>query len=504
MAQSTPQTLDLSPLSSRKYIVVSDTDGHGIALAAAYLRSLINAGVPEEDIAVVQHFTVKPDEPATTARGDVAKMLEMIADAMPEGARVIMTDIPVPEGREEPFVRALVKLAEKAGDVLVIDHIDHSKVYARLLETLPQDLRTKLIELTRSKKLTIEWEDNAMAMFTRAIVTTPFDTELFDLAVLGAIMDSDYASLLSTGQALANVVIEALKARGVDPETLTRIKPPTIDEIRSRYHYIVALDSYIKFGMKPDVLSKVQTDVVAIGNTAFKSVYLAKVGVSKLTEEAMQVSKVPSPEEVMKDTEVLDNVAVYKKIAPPGQGFKYASLIDAATDVPVIIVPATVGKGVRVLIVAPESFDLATSPKAKSMLVALKDKIFRWLVEKGYSDPQRDVPRGAAAYSIGLSKVQSDEDHIRAAVELAQHLDKMVRQEDIEAALKKMVKSELEGFIPEPAFRALVAKMVADAVNVATTKIARDVSRLEERLEKLEKAFEAIAKHLGAREPATA
>jgi len=464
--------LDLSKVKGRKFVIVADTDGHGISLAAAYIMALSRI-VPEDYIALVQHFDVKG--PATAARGNIPALISMLADHVDPDAVVIMLDVPVDERRVQEHFEALRKLAQRVRRIRIVDHLTHSKVYAHLAPILSRYPELQKVEFIL--------KSTTPDTFVEPLLFCP-TPEMFDLATLGTIMDMDMASIRS---GVLDTLAEIVRTAGAEKE----VYAPSIDAIRRSYNAIVALDTLLKFGR--DKIQVPDTKIAVIGNMAPVTVWLLKTGVGNALRKALELYKVPKPEEVVKDVEVVEDiVAVYKKIAPKGQGFKYAALIDAAVATPVtLVVTEGFQPDKKILIVVPDSFT-ERSAEARRFTVAIKNELFKLLKEKGISGDE-DQPRGAEAFAIGIRSDRVDE-----AINLA--TDYIVKKWVKEHYIERIVQEELTVLVADKALATSTARLVERSVHSSLEEVKQAVARLEEMLENLATRLPARPTREGKRE----
>ncbi len=419
-------------LSGRRYVIVADTDGHGVTLGAAVLRALLSS-VPEDQIAVISHFD--PKGPATTARGDVTALIRQIAASIPQGSTVYFLDVPIKIDDAPNQIAAIMDLSTKA-KVVIIDHATHSSLYAGMpaLTSSELDLRLKI---------------NAMDTFTDALLQSP-SLEVYDLAVAGAVMDMDLESFRGgTASTLASIVSAAGEAD---------VKVPTVDDVKANYPAFKALDDFIKRGKV-----HVDTGALLVGNMAPKVAYFASKPLSEIFTEALQQFPTPDLDAIAADTEVVDGIiARYRPVVPRGQGFKYASLVDATSDAPVnLVVSEGFDPSKLIVIVTHESFN-ADAPQAASFTRHVRDLLYDKLRAAGISGDD-DFPRGDSAFSLGIAADRVDEALTIIADAIKSEYTKYFK----EKILERVVAEEFTVLTADPALAASMARIVSEAVRTA-------------------------------------
>lgn len=423
--------MDLTPVQTRRFIVVSDTDLHGVSLGAALLSVL-----PEEDVAVVSHFD--PRGPATTARGDLPAFYKQLAAAITSGATIYAADVPLKLGAEKETVAALQELAKKARIVYIDHHIEVLKSFRGA--RIPAEFRIYA---------------DAFSTYLPALMSAVIAGDdakarhIFDLAVLGMVSDMDLEAL-----PVAQRVASALG-----------YEVPTLEQIRQNYHVIVAIDSMVKAPQKPQA----ETDAALIGNMANVVAYLAKKPMSEVASEALQRFPTPSPSEVAKDAEVIGGVvALYRKLAPVGQGAKYAALLEAASDTPIAVVAAPVPRVSEYVVVigfANAFLGSEVVADVQQLLQEAKEQIINELKERGLTKDEWLRPGPGFAIPVDAKRW---EEALRL---IAERLAALYAQKHREKIAAQIVRDELTVLVADEKLAATVARIVEATVNAAVDKI---------------------------------
>jgi len=423
--------LDLSPVRSRPLVVVADTDLHGVSLGAALYRAIMATG--EENIAVVSHFD--PRGPATTARGDLPAMIRELAANVSDGATVYFADVPLKIGAEAETVAALTELAKKASIVYIDHHVEVLKHFAG--KQLPHaDFR-----------IYADAFSTYLPPLLSLLVAGDVDAakHVFDLALLGTVADMDLEAL-PIAQKIAPII---------------GAEVPTLEQIRSNYHVIVAIDAMIKAPQKPSV----ESDAAIIGNMATVIPYLAKKSMDEIAQEALQKFPTPTPAEVAKDAETVGGVvALYRKLAPMGQAYKYAALLEAAVDTPIVMTAAPVPRIQEyvVMVAVPNAF-LGSDVVAEvnKFLGEVKDKVVEELLQRGLT--RREWIRPMPSFSIPVDAGRWEE----ALRLVAERLAALYAEKHREKIAAQIATEELTVLVADRKLAASVARIVEAAVREA-------------------------------------
>ncbi len=427
--------LDLTPVKTRPVVIVSDTDLHGVSLGAALYKAVEPMG--EENIAVVSHFD--PKGPATTARGDLPALLRQLAGNVTEQHTVYFADVPLKIGAEQETVTALAELAKKARVVYIDHHIEVLKHFAG-----------KQIPRVDFRIYADAFSTYLPALMSVVIAGRDADARhIFDLAVLGLVADVDLAALPVAQQVAAALGFEV----------------PTLEQIRQNYHVVAAIDAMVKSPQKPNA----ETDAALVGNMASVVAYLAKKPLSEVASEALQKFPTPEPKEVARDAEIVgDAVAVYKKLAPLGQGAKYAALLEAALDVPIVVVAAPVPRVQEYVVVmafANAFLGSKVTAEVSKLLSEAKEPIVKELKERKLTKDEWIRPTPGFSVPVDASKV---EEALRL---VAERLASLYAQKQREKIAAQVAREELTVLVADEKLAASVARIVEAAVNAAAQKV---------------------------------
>lgn len=431
--------MDLSPIRTRPIVVVADTDLHGVALAAALVKALA-ATAGEENLAILSHFD--PRGPASTPRGDLPALIKQLAAAVTSEHSIYFADVALKIGAEKATVEALAELASRAARIVYIDH--HVEVVRHFAEA---GIKLPGIDY----RIYADAFSTYMPALMTAVAVGDMEAarHIYDLAVLGLVADLDLEALPVAQKIGASLGFET----------------PSMDEIRRNYHVVVAIDSVIKSPRKPTV----ETDVALVGNMAAAAAWLAKKPLAEIAQEALQIAPTPEPAEVAKESELVKGiVAVYKKQAPVGQGFKYAALLEAATDAPIVLVAAPVPKVTEyvVLLAAPNAF-LGTeiTTDVQRLLSEVKESVIRELKERGFT--RDEWIRPGPSFAIPVDSKRWEE----ALGMVAERLAALWAEKRREKFAAEVAKEELTILVADEKLAASVARIVEAAVEAAVKRV---------------------------------
>jgi len=428
-----------------KMTFICDTDLHGSSLCTAGAYTVMSLGVRPQDIAIISHFAVG-NEISTTGRGNVEQLLEEVLARRPK--KLFLLDVPA---KSQRFVELIAEGSKKI-PITIIDDVGHWLNYIQYLWTLDFDPNNLRLQLSTSVT------DGYLHFMT----ISP-SRKVYEMALLGVLSENKFEELPKLG------ILKAMV-----PQEEGELPLPTLNFVKNYfYKVLVSVDSYMKFGKRfaPSL------PITMIGNTAPKVVYLVETPLEKVIEQAVSEFPVPSDEEL--EYEVREFVAVLKKEAPRGQGFKYASLLATKVDTPFVITTAEgFEKNKKVIIIAPNSFQFAEDGGiAASIIRSASKELHKMLMEKGYST-QDDYPRGDAAVSIGVFS-EKLQDAVKLVVEVLNA--EYVRQRvDVYAA--KIAENVIKLVVLEEHVAAAFGVAVRESVNAAIkhiTEILRNVIREE-------------------------
>ena len=446
-------------MGAKKVVIVSDTDGHGVSLAAAYLAAALDTGYAPGDVAVISHFD--PRGPSTSGRGDIAAVINVLSEwaAQHPGATVYFLDVPLAHGKEAEIMAALSRLKDSA-HVVWVDHVGHSEHYAGA-------------PLPGTSNIDFRLVNGTIETFTPAVVADPAP-KLLELALFGTASDMALTELPPRGTGadrLAGLVMAASEANREAVEKL--LEEFSVPKIRENYNLFSALDAALKFGRLQPSLG-----VEAVGNMAGKAVALAEGGLHVLVEAAKPfLDKLPTMDEVRENVEQRGAVAVLKMEAPKGQVFKFAGLAAAASSAPVVLAYGEgFQPGKKIIVVANNVFEAGGD--VENALRELKGEVFQRLVQAGISDPQTDFPRGDAAFSLGVKA-----DRLGDAIDIVvKAVNDALPQASVSAAAKQFMEEKLAVMVPDPVARAALVGAIEEALRMFTAPIYERLSRIESAL----------------------
>jgi len=246
----------------------------------------------------------------------------------------------------------------------------------------------------------------------------------------------------------------------------TEIPPLTIEKVRENMTSFVAFDTYLKFGrdwQAPQEFTNLW------GNMAAKIAVMATTPIAELYAKAQQFAKLPSVEEIRKNTEVNGFVAVVRVEAPKGGVFNYAKLAQAAMSVP-IVVTHSVGfqPDKKVIVAAPNVFEADTAPLAEEAIKKAVTEAYEEFKAKGWSDEQ-DFPRGAGALTLGVKA-----EHIEAAIQrLVELLNHQFVELDRAKFAAQLARAEILALVADEALASTLASVIEKAVRAAAEEAAR-------------------------------
>ena len=443
----------IKSLKDVEYIILCDTDGHGLTLGASFLRGLEGV-VDESKVAIISHFSPKPTEPSTSARGDVIAVLNALVEYAKSSKvkpTIYILDIPIKEDRPQEHIKTLLELSNYA-NVIVVDKVTHSRYF-------------KGVPLVGIEKIDLRLKSTVFETFLDSVIAKP-DTQTYDLAVLGTIFDGEINVFRSD--------LVEVYSRIVREATESPVEVPSVDSIKRNYNLIVALDSLLKFGK----LEVPQTNLKLIGNSSHKVLILSRTPLKELFKRALEQFPIPSVEEVGKKVKLERNVALFEEVAQRGMGFKLASLVSAKFDNPIAIVPSvgfTPDK--KVLIIAPNMF-AENYESLVSFVQGIKDMMFEEFKRRGISE-EADFPRGDRAFSIGVKS-----DRLEEAIKLA---TEMVNAEYEKYFKKKLdiVRSEFTAIFGDKALASSLVRSFEAILKQATSDFEDRLKTLENKIDKL-------------------
>ena len=387
------------------YVLVGDTDAHGITLTAAVALALLSENVPASQIIIHNNFSTRPDQPATTTRGGIIRYLDMLITNI-KASRVkpivYMLDIPAPidENQFAAFTSKIIELAKVAVKIVYIDTASHGNNKRLESEILSRRARNIIFYLTHSvpetylpavlnaQRKLVAWGPIAEKQ-KRALIN------MYLLALIGSILDMDLDNIDDI-----NMIYYMLEESGI-----RGIKPVTIEDVRQHLHEFLAFDNYLKFGKDWDTFRVLPFRVW--GNMARKVAVLASHPVTAIYQRAVKQVKMPTVSEIKSKTKIQDYVAVVDEEAPRGHIFNYSKLAQAAVNAPAII---TYGPGFqpgkKVITVTANMFEPNTIRTATNVIDSVVPQIYDVFKQKGWSDDQ-DYPRGGpGAKTLGVNEKQ--------------------------------------------------------------------------------------------------
>jgi len=362
-----------------KMTFICDTDLHGSTLCATGAHTAMGLGVRPQDIAIISHFAVG-NEISTTGRGNVEQLLEEVLARRPK--KLFLLDVPA---KSQRFVE-LVAEATKRFPVTVVDDVAHWRQYIPYLWTL--DFNPSNLNL----RLSTSVSDNYLYF-----MTVKPSRKAYEMAMLGVISENKFEELAK---------LDSLRV--MVPQEEGELPLPNLDFVQRNYGVFVAVDSLVKFGKG----FTTNLPVTLIGNSAAKVAYFVETPLEAIIERA--VKEFPPPTISEQDYEIREFVALLRREARRGQGFKEASMLSSVTNVPFAVVVAEgFEPGKKIIIIAPNNF--VDDGTAASIIRSTAKKLHGMLVERGLSTPN-DYPRGDAAVSIGVSG-EKLQDAVRLIVE---------------------------------------------------------------------------------------
>ena len=346
--------------------------------------------------------------------------------------------MPLKLGAEKETVAALQELAKKARIVYIDHHVE-------------------VLRHFKAARLPVEFRiyADAFSTYLPALMTAVLAGDeqktrhIFDLAILGMVSDMDLEALPVAQKVAAALGFEV----------------PTLEQVRQNYHVVVAIDAMIKAPQKPQA----ETDATLIGNMSPVVAYLAKKSMAEVAQEALQRFPTPAPAEVARDAEVVGGaVMVYKKLAPTGQGAKYAALLEAASDTPIVVVAAPVPRVSEYVVVIGFANAFLGSEAVvdiTKLLQEAKEQIINELKERGLTKDEWLRPGPGFAIPVDAKRW---EEALRL---IAERLAALYAQKHREKIAAQIVRDELTVLVADEKLAASIARIVEASINAAVERV---------------------------------